>query len=456
MKKAKILIADDYEPLRNLLTKELSRAGYVVDTAKDGEEALNRVREDAYNVILLDIVMPKINGVEVLRKIKEEKITAEVIMLTGNGTIESAIECMRLGALDYIRKPCEPKELIIQIEKAIEHESSTIERNFLKQQIRKNAYGGEIIGKSKEIVELRSLIAKIAPTQSSVIVYGESGTGKELVARAIHEQSNNSNMQFIAVNCASIPENLIESELFGYEKGAFTDAKTQKRGLAEVADGGTLFLDEIGELPLHFQPKLLRFLETGEIRRIGGTKNISLNVRIICATNKDLEKLVEQKLFREDLYYRLNVLNIYVPPLRKRKEDIPLIVENIIKNQNFTSKFDQSAIDILLEYDWPGNIRELKNVIERVCVLYPNHVITAKELSFLKISEPQNEVVKVKEDIKPYNENLVSLRELERLHIINVLKQVKGHKGKAAKILKINPKTLYRKIKEYNIIQTFE
>jgi len=456
MKKAKILIADDYEPLRNLLTKELSRAGYVVDTAKDGEEALNRVREDAYNVILLDIVMPKMNGVEVLRKIKEEKITAEVIMLTGNGTIESAIECMRLGALDYIRKPCEPKELIIQIEKAIEHESSTIERNFLKQQIRKNAYGGEIIGKSKEIVELRSLIAKIAPTQSSVIVYGESGTGKELVARAIHEQSNNSNMQFIAVNCASIPENLIESELFGYEKGAFTDAKTQKRGLAEVADGGTLFLDEIGELPLHFQPKLLRFLETGEIRRIGGTKNISLNVRIICATNKDLEKLVEQKLFREDLYYRLNVLNIYVPPLRKRKEDIPLIVENIIKNQNFTSKFDQSAIDMLLEYDWPGNIRELKNVIERVCVLYPNHVITAKELSFLKISEPQNEVVKVKEDIKPYNENLVSLRELERLHIINVLKQVKGHKGKAAKILKINPKTLYRKIKEYNIIQTFE
>jgi DNA-binding NtrC family response regulator len=288
-----------------------------------------------------------------------------------------------------------------------------------------------------------------------VLILGESGTGKELVARSIHEQSQNSDMQFIAVSCASFPENLIESELFGHEKGAFTDAKVQKRGLAEVADGGTLFLDEIGELPIALQAKLLRFIETGVIRRVGGTRDISLNVRILCATNRDLEKLVEQKLFRDDLYYRLNVLSIMVPPLRQHGEDIPLLVENIVRSQGLSGVFDAGALDVLRNYDWPGNIRELKNVVERTCILCQGGAITAADVSFLKVRIKQEE-----KDGGPAAPAAVTamapLSDIERQHIIAVLKYVKGHKGKAAKILDINAKTLYRKIKDYNIVSVYE
>jgi DNA-binding NtrC family response regulator len=262
-------------------------------------------------------------------------------------------------------------------------------------------------------------------------------------------------MQFIAVSCASFPENLIESELFGHEKGAFTDAKVQKRGLAEVADGGTLFLDEIGELPIALQAKLLRFIETGVIRRVGGTRDISLNVRILCATNRDLEKLVEQKLFRDDLYYRLNVLSITVPPLRQHSEDIPLLVENIVRSQGLSGVFDADALDVLRNYNWPGNIRELKNVVERTCILCPGGAITAADVSFLKARLKQEE--KAEGAAAPAAVTaMVPLSDIERQHIIAVLKFVKGHKGKAAKILDINPKTLYRKIKDYNIVSVYE
>jgi DNA-binding NtrC family response regulator len=450
IRKGKILVVDDEASLRLLLGNELTRAGYAVDVASGGEEALARVREDFYHVVLLDIVMPVLDGLSVLRTIKSENITSEVIILTGNATIENAIECMKLGAFEYVKKPYSLNELVIQIDRAIEHHHAQVDRNILREKFRQN-----IIGRSKEIKALREIIGRVAPKQSIVLVLGESGTGKELVARSIHDRGATGDKQFVAVNCASLSENLLESELFGYEKGAFTDAKTQKRGLAEVADGGTLFLDEIGEMPLAFQAKLLRFLETGEIRRVGGTKDISLNVRIICATKKNLETLVEQKLFRADLYYRLNVLSVVVPPLRDHKEDIPLLVENVIKAQGFQNRFDAGAMELLRNYDWPGNIRELKNVVERTCILGPGKEILAADVSFLK--------VKSKPEGKPHQHAAAAqegpelpLHEIERRHIIEVLKSVQGHKGKAAKILAINPKTLYRKIREYNIVPLFE
>ncbi len=456
-KKGKILVADDEASLRLLLSKELSRAGYSVDVAVDGEETLKKIQDEFYQVILLDIVMPKKDGLSVLRYIRNESVPSEVIILTGNATVESAIECMKLGAFEYVKKPYSLQELLILIERAIAHQRVQIDIKVLRQELRRSGYGGKIIGKSKRIKELRGIIQRLAPTQSTVLILGESGSGKELVSRAIHDESQIRDKPFVAINCASLSETLLESELFGYEKGAFTDAKTQKRGLAEIADGGTLFLDEIGEIPLRFQAKLLRFLETGEIRRVGGTRDIKLDVRIICATNKPLELLVSQGEFRADLYYRLNVLSITVPPLREHKEDIPLLVENILLGQVFMKKFDKEAMNLLMKYDWPGNVRELKNVIERSCILCNGNIVTADDLSFLSIPKKIEEEIKETFEVPQFNEmEIMSLKEMERRHIINVLKHVGGHKGKGARILQINPKTLYYKMKQYNIITDYK
>ena len=460
-KKGKILVADDEASLRLLLSNELSRAGYIVDVVVDGDEAMKKLREEFYQVILLDIVMPKKDGITVLKKIRKENIPSEVIILTGNATVESAIECMKLGAFEYVKKPYCLQELLIQIERAITHQRFQIDMKMLRQELKKNGYGGKIIGKSKSIKDLKKIISRIAPTQSTVLILGESGSGKEIVARAIHEESNCSDKQFVAINCASLSETLLESELFGYEKGAFTDAKTQKRGLAEIADGGTLFLDEIGEIPIRFQAKLLRFLETGDIRRVGGTKDIRLDVRILCATNKPLEELVKKGGFRADLYYRLNVLSVVAQPLRTHHEDIPLLVNNIIMTQAFNKEFDKSAIEVLMHYSWPGNVRELKNVIERSCVLCTGNVVTAADLSFL---EGKQNLEIDKSEYKPtdmvekkeFETDVISLKEMERRHIIGVLKHVDGHKGNAANVLEINPKTLYYKMKSYNIVANYK
>ncbi len=458
-KKGKILVADDEASLRLLLSKELTRAGYAVDVAEDGQAALARLREEYYNVILLDIVMPKQDGISVLRTMKEEGITTEAIVLTGNATIEGAIECMKLGAFEYVRKPYSLNELLIQIERAIEYQRSQIDMQMLREEVQRSRYGGKLIGESRPMRELKNFIMRVAPTQSTVLILGESGTGKELVARSIHEESLNKDKPFVVVNCASFSESLLESELFGYEKGAFTDAKVQKRGLAEIADGGTLFLDEVGEIPMHFQAKLLRFLETGDIRRVGGTKDISLNVRIICATNKPLEKLVAEREFRADLYYRLNVLSVRVPPLREHKDDIPDLVETILASQSFQRKFDKRALDVFMRYDWPGNVRELKNVVERTCILSSSPLITASELSFLSGSY-SGDIIDISTDAfdeEPvFDTTCLSIKEMERKHIINVLKYVEGHKGRAAKLLQINPKTLYQKMKTYNIISVYK
>lgn len=450
-KKGKILVADDESSLRILLSDELTRAGYVVDLAADGDETLKKTREKFYNVVLLDIVMPKRDGLTVLSTMKKENIPSEVIILTGNATLENAIESMKLGAFEYIKKPYSLKELLILIERAIAHQRFQIDMRMLKQELRKSGYGGKIVGTSKPILDLRKFIARVAPSQSTVLILGESGSGKELVARAIHNESPLKNEPFITINCASLSETLLESELFGYEKGAFTDAKAQKRGLAEIADGGTLFLDEIGEIPIRFQAKLLRFLETSEIRRVGGTKDISLDVRIICATNKPLEELVAKGEFRSDLYYRLNVLSITVPPLRNHREDIPLLTENILMGQAFNKEFDEEAMELLMNYQWPGNVRELKNVIERSCVLCTGTTVTADDLSFLDVRPRIKDEKESARGGQKHTLGITSLKEMERRHIINVLKYVNGHKGRGAKLLEINPKTLYYKMKKYNI-----
>lgn len=461
MSKGNVLVVDDESSLRLLLSKELTRVGYTVDSVADGAAALTRLREDFFHIVLLDIFMPRTDGMEVLRIMKRENISSEVIILTGNASLESAIESMKLGAFEYVRKPYSLSELLIQIERAIEHQCSQLDLKILRNELERSGHGGKLIGKSRVMADLLSIIMRVAPTQSTVLILGESGTGKELVARSIHEHSSQHDKPFIAINCASFSETLLESELFGYEKGAFTDAKTQKRGLAEIADGGTLFLDEVGEIPIHFQAKLLRFLETGEIRRVGGTKDLLLNVRIICATNQPLENLVEEKRFRADLFYRLNVLSVTVPALKERIEDIALLVQHFIALQGFQKEFDKGAMQVLNAYDWRGNVRELKNVIERTCILSTGRTMTVEDLSFLRSAKKNDEVLLSHHTASPpeaydQSEVLHSLKEVERQHIIRVLKKVNGHKGKASQILDINPKTLYLKMKVYNIISFFE
>jgi two-component system, NtrC family, response regulator AtoC len=457
--KGKILVVDDEASLRTLLSNELARAGFTVEAVGSGEEALSRIREDFFHVILLDIIMPKTNGIEVLRTIKKEHIVSEVIVLTGNATLENCVECMKNGAFEYVRKPYDLSELCIQIERAIEHQRSKLDVRILQNELRKAGKADTILGTSRVILGLRKIITRVAPSNSTVLVLGESGTGKELVARSIHEVSPRAGQPFIAVNCASFSETLLESELFGHERGAFTDAKSQKLGLAEIANGGTLFLDEIGEIPLHFQAKLLRFLETGDIRRVGGTRDISLNVRIICATNQPLEMHVQQKRFRNDLYYRLNVLAVTVPPLKDHIEDIPLLVQYFITMQGFQKEFDHGALDFLMSYEWRGNVRELRNVVERTCILTPGKIVTAADLSFLALTGRKTPVAgggDVSADMEGDRPVSLSLSEMERRHILYVLKVVKGHKGKAAKLLEINPKTLYLKMKSYNIAPIYE
>jgi DNA-binding NtrC family response regulator len=456
MSKGKVLVVDDESSLCFLLSRELTRAGFTVEAVDNGAAALARVQEDFFHVVLLDIVMPRMSGTEVLKAMKKEKVLSEVIILTGNATIESCVECMKIGAFEYVRKPYQLNELCIQIERAIEHQRSHFNRRIMQDELRRAGRSGMIMGSSRAIQELKEVIARVAPSNSTVLVLGDSGTGKELVARAIHEQSPRSGRPFVVVNCASFSETLLESELFGHEKGAFTDAKTQKLGLAEIASGGTLFLDEIGEIPLHFQAKLLRFIETGDIRRVGGTNDISLNVRIICATNQPLEALVRQKQFRSDLFYRLNVLSVAVPRLRDHLEDIPALVRHFVETQQLHREFDSGAFEALRRYEWPGNVRELRNVVERACILTPQRTVTEADLSLLQVRRQELPAAGGHAETPSDGHSQLSLTEMERRHILHVLKMVRGHKGKAAQLLEINPKTLYLKMKSYHIVSVYE
>lgn len=439
----KVLVVDDEEPFRRLLKKELTRKGFAVEVAGDGENALHLVALDSFDVVLLDIVMPGVDGITVMKRMMQDPSSPAIIVLTGRATVETAVEAMKNGAYDYLTKPYKLDELMIIINRAFEFRRLKMKnQQFQQELIRKESPQGFIF-KTKKMEEIFNIVKKIAHTDSTVLIYGESGTGKEMIANLIWQHSNRKDAPFIALNCATLSENLIESELFGHEKGAFTNAFQTKYGIVEVADRGTLFLDEIGEMPIGLQAKLLRFLDSGEFRRVGGNKTLKADVRVITATNKDIGELARKGEFRQDLYYRLNVINITIPPLRDRKEDIPELADYFLKR--YTNKLsktikgiDSNALNILMNYHWPGNVRELENVIERAVILSDTDFIRHEDISISQISD--------KEEGK-----LSSLDDVERSYIIKVLKETGWNQSKASQILGIDRKTLYLKLKKYDI-----
>lgn len=449
-----ILAVDDEESFLTLLQSTLVQEGYKVDTASDGISAINKLQLKPYDLVLLDIKMPRVDGVEVLRFAKDHYLDTQVIMLSGVNDIRIAVECMQLGAYHYVTKPYSIDELITVIDRALERKRLVIENKVLKTELARHALFGNIVGSSKPILEVLKIASKVAPTDSSVLIQGASGTGKELIATFLHQNSLRKDLPFVALNCASIPETLIESELFGHEKGAFTDAIATKQGLVEIANGGTLFLDEIAEISLIMQPKLLRFLQTGEYRRVGGNKNMKADVRVISASNRDLRNEVKANRFREDLLYRLNVITLHLPTLKERPEDIPALVAYFLKGRvrsKNVKTIDPKALDLLTKYEWPGNIRELENVIERAAILCQDNIIRVEDLALPLGSRPMTEQHIDGSSSGVQVGRAVSMTELEKAHIAGVLRIVSWNKNTAAKILGISLKTLYTKIQQYNM-----
>jgi len=442
----RILIVDDEKSQRDMLAGSLEKEGYSVATAESGFEAIKLCEDKYFEVALIDLKMPGMDGIELLKKLKETNPEIQVIIMTAYGTVESAVEAMKLGAYHYVNKPINLDELKLNIKKALENYHLLAENKYLKTELEEKYKDVHIIGESKAIKEVLSTVSRVAKSKSTVLIRGESGTGKELVARAIHALSDRGDKRFIPVSCAALPETLLESELFGYEKGAFTGAIKRKEGRFELADGGALFLDEIGDIPLETQVKILRAIESQEFERLGGKETLKVDVRIISATNQDLEKKINEGTFREDLYYRLNVISIFIPPLRDRKEDLMLLVDHFIKKANqkcgkFIEGITTEVKDIIFNYDWPGNVRELENMIERGVVLSRTDVIDKNDLPYFGL-------IKSKEVISSLN---LSLREMEKNHILNTLKMTDWNLGKAAEILGIHRNTLRLKMKEYGI-----
>ena len=440
----RVLVVDDEEPLRRLLKKELARKGFSVEAAPDGKAGLEILKESTFDVLLLDIMMPGIDGISLMKKLRTDPAAPAIIVLTGRATVETAVEAMKHGAYDYLTKPYKLDELAIIINRAYEYGRLSIKSRLFQQELVRKEMPAEFISTSKPMKDILSLVKKIAPTDSPVFIQGESGTGKELVANTIWHHSKRSNFPLIALNCAALSENLIESEIFGHEKGAFTNAYQTKHGIVEVADKGTLFLDEIGEMLLGPQAKLLRFLDSGEFRRVGSNKTLKVDVRLVAATNKQLLELVKKGGFREDLYYRLNVINITVPPLRERPEDIPGLAAHFLrkygrKMSKHIEGFTSEAMEKLINYSWPGNVRELENVVERAVILCDAERIGVQDLSITSMP-PMKEP-----GANP------SLEEMEKDYILRVLKEANGNQSKASQILGIDRKTLYLKLKKYGI-----
>ena len=435
----KILVADDDKNLRKVLANELSEEGFDVDEAESGDRAKELLEKDEYDVLILDLTMPGVGGMEVLKKVKDLELSTEVIILTGNATVPTAVEAMKLGAYDYLTKPFKMEELKAVIGKAFEKKELRSENLVLRAQVKRQSENQEVITKNPAMIELLETLRKLAESEFPVLVYGESGVGKELMAKAIHGASKRPDGPFIPINCGAIPENMLESELFGYEKGAFTGAHAKKLGLLEIANHGTLFLDEICELTLPLQGKLLRVIETGKFFRLGGVRGTDVDVKFVSATNKEIKSEVEKGHFRADLYYRISTLTLSIPPLRERREDIPLLVNHQIKkNPAFKHKrFSEGALKILSEYSWPGNVRELQNVVHRTLLLSRKDVI-----------EPYDLPADLVTDLKGSGKRL---EDVEKSHILKVLKEAGGQKGKAAEILGVDPKTLYRKLLSYGV-----
>jgi DNA-binding NtrC family response regulator len=450
-KKYNLLVVDDEEPLRQLLEAELSDASeYAVDVAADGGEAINRIQAKVYDVILLDIRMPRVTGIDVLKFVQEYSPTTQVIILTNYADIKTAIETIKLGAYDFLAKPYDIEEIFNTVHRAIERRQLFIDNKLMKSELTRKAGSNELVGQSPAFVRLVDNATRFAESESFILIQGASGTGKELIANLIHRRSSRNNRPFVAVNCASIPDALLESELFGHEKGAFTNAFASKQGLVEVANGGTLFLDEVGDISPAIQPKLLRFLETGEFRRVGGTNLLQVDVRVVSATNKNLRDEVAAGRFREDLLYRLNVIVLPMPSLQERAEDIPLLSEYFLK-QKAKSKnvktLSPGVVRLLQEYHWPGNVRELEHVIEGAILLSAGDVIGENDLQ-LSVHRPALSPPAF--EPSPPGTG-ATLEDLERAHIERMLRENNFNRARTAELLGISKKTLYLKIKRYGL-----
>jgi DNA-binding NtrC family response regulator len=451
-----VLIVDDEVGTRESV-KMILKHDYEVFLAKDAEEAFLQIKEHSPDVVLLDIILPDIDGLKVLEKIKESDPDMIVIMITATKTVKTAVEAMKLGAYDYVTKPFDIDELRLIISRSLSTQALEKEVKYLRKEIDKSFSIGNIIGKSKAMENIFKVVRQIADSKSTVLIMGESGTGKELISRAIHYNSNRKNFPFVTINCAAIPETLIESELFGHERGAFTNAIEKKLGRFEIAQHGTLFLDEIAELSLSTQAKILRFLEEKEFNRVGGSKTIKVEVRLITATNRDLNQLLKKGEFREDLYYRINVVPIVIPPLRERKEDIPMLLEHFIKKFNAENNknlkgVSKEALELMMNYDWPGNIRELENLIERIIALTSNEYIQHNELPFSLINIPK--INGLKESVLNGKVSFLEAEEeFEKGIILDALKRANYVQSHAAEMLRISRRILKYKMEKLGINQ---
>ena len=445
-----ILICDDDEIIGYLVKELLVEEGYNADLVYDGNEAISAIRQKNYDLLILDLNLKTTRGEEVLKFVKDYDKTIEVIILSAETELKLAVQCVKQGAFDFIQKLYYTDELIPTVNRALYQKNLLQKTEILEKELDKVS-PNEIIGKSDSMVKLLSLAQRAAQSDSNILIEGETGTGKELLAKFIHKNSNRKNNSYVTINCAALPDQLLESELFGYEKGAFTDAKTTKRGLVEISNRGTLFLDEIGELSLSIQPKLLRFLENGEYRRIGGITNLKSDVRIICATNRNLMEEAEKKNFRRDLLFRLNVITLNIPPLRERKEDITLLVDhflNIKSKSKIKKTLSDEALKILMNYSFPGNVRELEHIIERALIFSENNIIKADDIVIPRNVGKQ----KLSSGFNEIPEGLTTLEDLEKWYIQKVLYQNNLDRTKTAQQLGISIKTLYNKIKNYHLI----
>jgi DNA-binding NtrC family response regulator len=441
--KLNIMIVDDEKIVRESLFHWFKRVGHTVETAPSGFEALEKLEKTPYDLLFVDIKMPGMDGIELLEKVKTEYPDTIVIIITAHGTVESAIKAMKLGASDYLLKPFKPDSLSLVMEKITQQIKLESEFHYLKGRLEKITRFDNIIGQSPAMEKIFDLIPEVARNDSSILLTGETGTGKELVAKAIHAKSKQSNFPFIAINCGAVPDSLLESELFGHQKGAFTGATYSRKGYLEVVSGGTLFLDEIGDISPKMQIDFLRVLEEKKITRIGNSTPIEVDFRLVSATSKDLEKEIVAGNFREDFFYRINVITIQIPPLRERKEDIPLLTQHFLEkySQETTKRVDhikRDTMEHLMRYNWPGNVRELENAIERAVVLSKSRTLTMEDFSFLQKPSP--------ELFHP-----MSLREMEKQHIQRVLEECGWNITRASKLLDINRVTLHKKIKRFDI-----
>ena len=449
LKNSKILVCDDDETLCYLLKEQLLEEGPEVDIVYDGKFAIEAIKRTNYDVLLLDLNMREISGEEVLKFVKDYNASLQVIILSAQGEMRKAIDCIKSGAYDFITKPYEFEDLLLTVGRALEHKELLVKTEILTKEISKK--GSEnIIGNSSQLKRILNLANKAAISDSNILIEGETGTGKELLAEYIHKHSARKDKPFVVINCASLPDQLIESELFGHERGAFTDAKNTKQGLVEIAHGGSLFLDEIGELSLALQPKLLRFLENGEYRRIGGITTLTSNVRVIGATNRNLLEEADNKNFRKDLLFRLNVITLTIPPLRDRREDILLLANHFIKEKTpirSPKHLSPQAEEILLAYSFNGNIRELDHIIERALIFAEGDIIQPEDLNLPQSFQMQTKKFSEFEQV----EEILSMEDLERWHIKKVLDKNRWDRTQTANQLGISPKTLYTKIKKYEL-----